>query len=194
MTNCLTKKATVFATATVLLGTMTLLPASAESSTAPADLHSKSIVVSWAENRVQRHVGEPNFRPVNANQTMSIYISSAGRVFSRLNLATGAGTGSAERIQGDQKQSPMFRPWEPTFGDKSMTLSQPFQKGGMRKLSIDFDAGLTGCKAKVAYVKDEGAQTSLAWSPITKKMVEFQSIAMIGESCAIKAGNVFGNE
>ncbi len=190
MTNCLTRNATF--TAAILL--MALLPAAAESPAPPAELLGKSIVVSWAEARVQRHVGEPNFRPVNANQTMSIYVSTAGRVFSRLNLATGAGTGSAERVQGDQKQSPMARPWESTFGDKTMTLTQPFQKGAMRKLSIDFGPGASGCKAKVAYVKDEGAQTSLGWSPITKKMVEFQSIEMTGESCALKAGNVFGTE
>lgn len=185
------RRTLVHAGSVALFGSMSLT-AAAQPATAPEELHGKSIVVSWSENRVQRHVGEPKFYRVNANQTMSIYISSAGRVFARLNLATGAGLGSVERVQGEQRNNPTFRNWEPTFDGKSMVLTQPFNKGGMRKLEIEFDEARLGCKSKVLYVKEPGAETSLAWSPITKKMVEFQSIAMLGEVCSVKIGNVFG--
>lgn len=167
------------------------LPAGAEPAAAPALLHGKSFVVSWSEDRVQRHVGEPNFRPVRASQTMSIYVSAAGRVFSRLNFATPAGTGAAERVQGDMEKNPLFRQWQPTFRDSSMSLSQPFHKGAKRLLEIEFDSALKGCNAKVSYVPDDPDKASQGWSPVTKKMVEFRSIAMTGESCAVRSGNVF---
>ncbi len=164
--------------------------ARAETATAPALLHGKSFVVSWLENRIQRHVGEPSFRPVRGHQTLSIYVSSAGRVFSRLTFATAAGTASVERVQGDITKNPQFRQWASSFGDNTMSLSQTF-RNAKRLLEVEFDGTLKDCKAKVSYVPESGAGTSFAFSPITKKTVEFQSIAMSGESCAVRDGNVF---
>jgi hypothetical protein len=57
----------------------------------PQQLLGKSIVVTWSENRVQRVVGEANFREVDASHSMSVYIGSSGRVFSRLTNTTGLG-------------------------------------------------------------------------------------------------------
>ena len=179
-------------TAAVLLALAAgLAPAHAESAAAPAPLHGKSFVVSWSENRVQRNEGEPAFRPVRANQTLQLYVSTSGRVFSRLTFATGRGTGTASRVQGDITKNPMFRQWDPAFGDKTLALAQNFQKGGKRLVEIEHDGALTSCKAKVTYVPEEGAMTSFGWSPIIKKMVEFQSIEMSGDSCAIRSGIVF---
>jgi hypothetical protein len=170
-------------------GAQTAAPAGAEAA-APAPLHERSFVVSWGEHRIQRHVGEPNFRPVRGHQTLSIYVSSAGRVFSRLTFATRAGTASVERVQGDFADNPRFRQWVSRFGDNTMSLSQTF-RNAERLVEIEFDADLKGCKAKVSYVPDSGARSSFGFSPITKKKVEFQSIEMSGESCAVRAGNVF---
>ena len=75
-----------------------------------------------------------------------------------------------------------------------MTLFQPFQHGGMRRMVVDFDTGFASCAAKIAFAKEAGSQTSLAWSPIIHKMVEFQSATASGETCAVKSGNVFGSE
>jgi hypothetical protein len=82
----------------------------------------------------------------------------------------------------------------PTFGERSMTLFQPFLKGGMRRLVVTFDGAYNNCTAKVAYAKEEGARTSLGGSPITKQIVEFQSITASGEACRVVVGNVFSGD
>jgi hypothetical protein len=171
---------------TILIASMGTLRANP-----PAQLRGKSIIVTWSESRIQRHVGEADFKPVQATLDMSAYVSTAGRVFSRFTPTTRAGTASSEQIQGQPKPTPEYRARVPTFGERSMTLFQPFQKGGMRRLVITFDGAYDNCTAKVAYAKEEGARTSFGWSPITKQMVEFQSMAATGESCRVTAGNVF---
>ena len=65
------------------------LPAAAAD--APTALYGKSVVVTWNEARVQRNLGDKNFRPVFGNQKLSLYISSTGRVFNRFTNATRAG-------------------------------------------------------------------------------------------------------
>jgi hypothetical protein len=160
----------------------------------PARLRGKSIIVTWSESRIQRHVGEADFRRVDATLNMSAYVSTAGRVFSRFTPTTRAGTASSEQIQGQPKPTPESRARVPTFGERSMTLFQPFRQGGMRRLVIAFDGAYDGCTAKVAYAKEEGASSSFGWSPITKQVVEFQSVTVSGEACRVMAGNVFSGD
>ena len=50
---------------------------------APKALWGKSVVLTWTETRQQRVVGQPNFYSVNGSDGTSIYISTAGRIFSR---------------------------------------------------------------------------------------------------------------
>jgi len=158
----------------------------------PSHLQGKSVVVTWNESRIQRNVGEANFKSVQASHNMSIYISTSDRVFSRLTNTTRLGAGSTEQVQGEVGNSPLVRARVPSFSGRSMTLFQPFQQGGMRRLIVDFDANFTSCTARVTHAKERGARTSFALSPITKKMVEFESITASGETCTIRSGNVFG--
>jgi hypothetical protein len=72
-----------------------------------------------------------------------------------------------------------------------MTVILPMRQAGVRRLVVDFDAGFGSCTAKVSFAKQAGASTSTAFSPITKKMVELQSIITSGESCTVRSGNVF---
>ena len=51
---------------------------------APKQLHGKSVVVAWPEERMQRDVGQPSFYPVKAAHNLSVYVSTAGRVFNRM--------------------------------------------------------------------------------------------------------------
>src|SRR5882757_330161 len=78
-----------------------LLATQAHAADAPAALKGKSVVVAWTETRQQRHVGEPNFRSVDASHNLSIYISTAGRVFSRQTNSTRAGSGATEQVSGE---------------------------------------------------------------------------------------------
>src|SRR4051812_38735364 len=77
---------------------------------APTQLYGKSVILKWSENRVQRNVGEGDFRSVNASHELSIYVSSAGRIFNKLQNTTRRGTGSDEQVagQGDSKRVASF--------------------------------------------------------------------------------------
>ena len=156
---------------------------------APAELRGKSIIILWSEQRSQRHVGEPDFYPVKAGHDLRIYVSAEGRVFTRLTNTTGAGTGKGEQVSGGPPPTHPAR--VPEYGDRSMTLFMPFTKGGMRRASITFEPGHGKCSARVVHAREEGATEILAWSPITKKYVEFQSAKTFGEVCVIRDGNVF---
>jgi len=160
-------------------------PAAAAS--APEPLRGKSIVVTWSEARVQRHVGEANFRQVNASHNLSVYVSAVGRVFNRLTNTTRAGTGATEQVAGSEGAKRV-----PSFSGRSMDLYAPFRSGGMRHVVVEFDAAFGSCSAKVTYAKPPGTTISIADSPITKKPVEFQSLTPGAASCSISSGNVFG--
>jgi hypothetical protein len=160
----------------------------------PQQLLGKSVVVTWSENRIQRPEGASKFREVNATHNMSIYIGSSGRIFSRLTNTTGLGSGRIDHIQERSAGDPNVSTRVTTFTGQSMTMDQPFRKGGMRHLLIDFGDQFDKCSAKLSYITEAGSLTSLAWSPITNRMVEIKSIGMSGEKCSVSTGNVFGDE
>jgi hypothetical protein len=170
--------------ATVCVATMLPLAAAAAP---PAGLKGKSVVVSWTEARVQREVGESAFRNVTAGHDLRVYVSGAGRVFSRLTNSTRLGSGKTEQVAGAGGATRV-----PTFSGQSMTLFQPFEAGGMRRIDVEFDPAFGGCRAKVVSARQQGAGTMIAYSPITKRRVEFQSVRPGSASCTLQSGNVFG--
>jgi hypothetical protein len=73
-----------------------------------------------------------------------------------------------------------------------MTLIAP-QLSGARRFIVNFDSGYATCTAKIAYAKEASQSTIRAYSPITKHVVEMQSVTPSGESRVVQAGNVFGD-
>jgi hypothetical protein len=169
-----------------LVAAPTAVPAAAPS----APLYGKSVVISWSETRQQRDVGQLNFRSVAAQQNLSIYVSSAGRVFSRFVLQTGRGTGASEQVAGGDNAGSRV----PSFQGRSMILFAPFRSGGMRRVVVDFDAGFGSCNARVGYARESGHATSIGYSRITQKLIEVQAIEVGGASCSVQNGNVFGGQ
>jgi hypothetical protein len=165
------------------------VPAAARAASAPAQLLGKSIVVNWTENRVQRNAGEVNFRSVAASHQFSIYISSVGRIFSRLTNTTRAGTGSADEVGGTSgaKRTPVF-------SGQSMTIFIPSRGSGVRRLTVNFEGSFGSCTAAVVRARPEGAAIMTGTSIITGKVIETQSVSVGAASCAMQNGNVFGKE
>ena len=154
---------------------------------APAVLLGKSVVLTWSETRLQRRLGDQNFRSVNASHNLSMYISSAGRVFVRQTIRTRAGVGSGDQVS-DSPQSHVV----PSFVGRRMTLFSPFRAGGMRRHVITFDAAFDTCTATVAFAKEAGRETAITGSLIDKQhLVEMQSIAVANVTCVVQNGNVF---
>jgi hypothetical protein len=164
--------------------------APAVSASAPAQLRGKSIVVSWTEDRIQRVVGEANFRAVAANHQFDMYISSAGRMFSKMTNTTRRGSGSAEQVGGAPGANR-----QPVFANQSMTVFMPNRNGsGIRRLSVQFDGSYAGCTANVVRAKAEGAKTMVTTSLIIDGKIEIQSVTVSAASCRLQNGNVFGGE
>jgi hypothetical protein len=148
---------------------------------APEALKGKSVILSWSETRQQRHVGEPSFYPYNASVSLNVYVSTAGRVFSRRTTSTRAGSGTIERAPGGTGQGKAL------FSGQTMTLIG-VTIGGAYRTSVDFDASFTSCSARVVLAFQSG-RTSITLSPITKRYLEIKSTTINGMSCSIRAGN-----
>ncbi len=156
---------------------------------APAQLRGKSIVLSWSETRQQKNEGWTDFRTVGASRDVSIYISTAGRVFSKQTNHTRAGSGSTEQVAGEGGNGP-YATRVPSFSGQSMTIISETH-GGAGRLIVDFDASFSTCSAKPSLAFEAG-KTSRSFSPITHKWVEIKSVTMSGTSCSIQNGNVLG--
>jgi hypothetical protein len=186
-----TKREIIPALVFLVLGLILLTGPNAHArSKPPAALLGKSVVVSWNETRVQRRVGEANFRNVQAHHVLSVYVSEKGRVFSRLTNTIKVGSGSTDQIAGSGGRSSVPAR-VPTFSGGMMTIFQPFQAGGMRHITVNFDGSFGSCSASVSHAKEVGKKANIAYSPITKVYVEFRSITPSGTSCSMRSGNVF---
>ncbi len=164
---------------------------STPATSAPSQLFGKSVVVTWSENRIQRFAGETEFRPVNARHEYSMYVSSAGRIFSRLRNATSAGTAAIDQVAGSAGATRV-----PKFSGQSATVFMPSRGGGsssIRRMTVDFDSSFASCSAKVVRARQEGASLMVGISMTTGRRVEVQSVTVSGATCSIRAGNVFGN-
>jgi hypothetical protein len=163
-----------------------LLATQAYAAGAPEALKGKSVILTWTETRQQRHVGEPNFYSVNGSVSLSVYVSTAGRLFSRRTMSTRAGSGAIELAPREGGGAYPTR--TALFGAQTMTLIGE-TKGGAYRTLIEFDASFASCSARVALGFQSG-KTSISFSPITKKYVEVKSVTVNGISCSVKTGNV----
>jgi hypothetical protein len=161
-----------------------------EVAAAPRELYGKSVVVTWSESRMQRNVGEANFRPVQASHEFKLYIGREGRVFNRLTNSTRRGTASVDQIAGEAGATRV-----PAFKGRSVTVFMPARKGSnMWRLSIDFDAGFSSCSAKVIRAREAGSTYMVGTSPITGARIETLSVQVSGEACTVRNSNVFAGE
>ncbi len=164
--------------------------ASAAANAAPKDLYGKSIVLSWGEERMQRHASSDTFRSAPRTGTLSVYVSSVGNVFNRTGMANyqarrGRGReGSKDQVGGDGNS-------EISFEGHSMLALQP-SEGGARLIMVTFDQAFTSCTAEVINGKAEGRSSMTRNSLINPgSTVEIQSVHTNGVTCSMRDGNVF---
>jgi hypothetical protein len=155
----------------------------APSGSAPSGLKGKSVILRWTESRIQRLVGEPAFRPFNVTLEMSVYVSTQGRVFNRMQSNSGA----SGQVAGQGGSGPKRIP---SFEGRSMTIMQPLQ-GLARRIAVDFDASFASCTASVIFGKETGATSGFMRAFGTKALQEIQSVTVSGTSCSVREGNVF---
>jgi hypothetical protein len=166
---------------------------SAAAIAAPKELYGKSIVISWGEDRMQRHTGSDQFESAARTGTLSVYVSSAGNIFNRTGMANyqirnrRGKEGSEDQVGGAGNSNV-------SFSGRSMMAIQASQ-GGARRIMATFDQAFSSCTAEVISGKSEGAGSMTRRSLINPgSSVEIQSVHTSGVSCAIKDGNVFAGQ
>lgn len=159
----------------------------------PKQLQGKSIVVSWSETRQQREEtpggGWSEFRAIQASHKLTIYVSTAGRVFSRQVNTTGVGSATTDQVAGQGNGPYTIR--APSFSGQTMTVIG-VSRGGARFIQITFDSAFASCTARSA-MGFEANKTRIGLSPITKRKVEIRSVSVGAAECSMQSGNVFGS-
>jgi hypothetical protein len=150
----------------------------------PEALKGKSIILSWTEVRQQRVVGEPHFRTVSGSVSLVLYISTAGRIFSRRTDTVRGRSGAREWAPDDAG----VRTRGEHFSGQTLTLISE-RKGGASRIAIEFDQSFASCRARVAVAFQSGKPAITTLSPIIHKYLEIRSAAVNGVSCAVNAGN-----
>jgi hypothetical protein len=174
---------------TVALSSILVAVGMGQAAAAPQQLYGKSVVVSWTEERIQRVVGETQFRAVNIQGEFSVYVSSAGRIFNRVSMTNRKGhSGSADRVGNTENRSTGFQ-------GNTMISMQHGGSGGARRIAATFASDFDSCSAEVIRGKADGTSTITAKSIIYQGMtVEIQSVHTSAVSCSVRNGNVFGGE
>jgi hypothetical protein len=175
-------------------GLFALFPTTILAAEGPAQLRSKSIVVSWTEERVQRHQGEGNFKTRQIPQTLTIYVSSKGNLFARRTATGGgrrAGTGSRDTV-GRQATTSTGGPRVLKFSGHTLSAIGGVDLGA-RSVSMKFDNGFSSCAANVVIGRQSGSATMRVTSLVTGETIEIKSAKAHGISCSVRDGNAFGN-
>jgi hypothetical protein len=168
-----------------------LVPVRASAQNAPPQLHGKSIVLGWTETRMQRRAGSGGeYQSRAITQSLSVYVSSQGRLFSRRTAATPKGGGKREGV-GETGQSATGGLRNSRFQGGNLVVSTELA-GGARLVTVSFGDGFSSCTASVTIARETGRQTMQVRSFADGGMIEVQSVTASAPSCAIRAGNVFG--
>jgi hypothetical protein len=157
---------------------------------APQPLLGKSVIVTWQEERQQKRPDEEQLRSVGAAAEFDVYVSDAGRAFSRLrfSVANRRGrlkSGSADAVGGERSARNV------NFGGHTMTATMPRGAGGALLVSVTFDNAFQSCSARTLSGKAPGVEAAHAKSIINGQSVDLFSVKTSGETCRIQSGNVF---
>jgi hypothetical protein len=159
---------------------------------APSQLYGKSVIVSWNEDRMQTTAMDAQPRAISATAQFSVYISDAGRPFSRFAVTvtglrgrTGSRTNDAVQGEGSARSF--------DFHGSTMSASTPRGSAGATQILVTFDSGFQSCSAHVVTGKASGAQSTRTTSIISGAEIQIFSVRSSGESCRVQTGNVFGN-
>jgi hypothetical protein len=168
-----------------------LVATSEAAASPPKELYGKSITVFWFESRSQKVGGGLQ------NPQINIYVSTAGRIFSRLRveiaLRGGFGGARVSRPSATAEQGPGTggaKVGSTEFTAHSLVITTQFESGA-RRIAVDFDGGFTSCQAKVLYGKESGQSSMRQRTMFGEQNVEFGAVQISSVGCSVRQGNVF---
>jgi len=163
---------------------------------APQPLYGKTIVVTWQEEHQQKRLEGDQIKSVAAWGEFDVYVSEAGRPFSRLRFSMmgvrenrrggGLRTGTKDAVGGEGGAARNV-----AFSGDTMTASMPRGAGGALLVSVTFDNGFQSCSARTVSGKAPGAVAARIKSIINGGLYDLYSVKTSGESCRIQNGNMF---
>ena len=154
---------------------------------APENLRNKSFTISWSEEHNQSRDGGP-FRDVSVPYTWTLYISSAGRGFSRLHIGSGRGAGTHENVGKGGKS---FGGGEHAMKFTASGFVQAANFGeAARRISVEVTG--SGCSAQVTVGMAQGA-ASASFNHTDGRHFEIRSLHAGSASCQLQDGNAFAN-
>lgn len=167
----------------VALALTATVPATAAS--VPEALRNHSISISWSDDRTIRDPeGQTKMR--TQVSSMTVYVSSAGRVFSRFERSTGRrDTTTNSQVSGGSDD---LLHWSYEAG--GLIADQHFDRGA-RRVMIQFGAGYADCSLRVLHGKEAGSGPIVYTGYNDRVKYEVVSIAVTSTNCSLAPGNAF---
>lgn len=149
---------------------------------APQQLLNKSVVVSLSVLTPARSSDGLAVTSTPRAVTLTFYVSSQGRVFSRLNQSVNRLADSTDRAPGEASVR---------ISGNSLVGVWPLPSGAAQ-LTVNFDAAFSSCTARIIMGAERG-------KPIVFKGMDGRTFTQTGPpqvsgvSCAVRAGNAFAS-
>ena len=174
--------------ALALLATLTFAAApSAYAARAPENIRNHSFTVSWNETHNQSRGGGP-FRDYSVPYEWTVYFSSAGRGFGRINIGANRGAGRHEVVGKGAKS---FGGGERgmTFTGSGFVQTSTFGQAA-RRITVEITG--SGCTAHVTVGKLPGAAAA-SFTRTDGRHFEIRSLEAGPASCRMQEGNAFAH-
>jgi hypothetical protein len=157
---------------------------------APApDIVGKSVLVNWTENRQLVRGGQT--RNAALSFDLRMYVSSAGRPFTRLTLASGPGSAANETV--GNSGTALGGGVRAVSVNGHTIVVQATLGNYARNLRVELAPGGSGCSAEMAVGKEVGSAPKAFRNAVTGEATEIHSVTVNGVSCAVQQGNIFAN-
>jgi hypothetical protein len=191
----------------IAIGGVLSAPGVAAAATFPAPLLGKSVSVNWTASRQQKFEGMNDVVFKALSMSMQVYISTAGRAFTKESVFSSGG-GSLRGGRGGRGGFGLSFQGEQGPGDARSSVGRNdvvHMEGGAlmvdrkllegaRRISITFDAGYGSCTARVIMAREGGTGALRVRNPILGRRSEILSEDNGTPSCSIASGNVFGGQ
>jgi hypothetical protein len=161
---------------------------------APPALYNRTVVLSWTENRSQK-ADSGEIKHSTTASDFRIYVSSAGRLFSRFtrqNLRSGRSNSSEMAPDGNTSFTGIGQGDRTTRFEGRRLVSENRMKSGARRIQAEFDSEYRSCALKVLYGKEGGAP--LYHRAMDGRMYYILSTEIIAPTCSIEPGNLVARE
>jgi hypothetical protein len=178
---------------TILVSALLLVPAIAEGAPFPAQLFGKSVTLRWTANRQAIFESSDETVLRSWRSVLNIYISGAGRAFSKEEHLIADGRQTAAAQAPDESRNSWGGDRVVHFEDGAL-LVDSLLVAGARHIFITFDAGYGSCNARVIYGREGGTGPIRQRSKSSGRRFEVVSIHNSTSSCSITSGNVFGDQ